>query len=309
MKKYTVTIGIPAYYSEDNIKKILKSLLNQKEASVKIEKILVYVDGCKDKTAENAKSIKSKTIEVIGARKNRGYAYSLGYLIKKNTSDIFVGLNDDIRIDSDQLIENLVKPFKKNRKVGLVGGNIQALRPETFVGRCIYTSYLAFLPLRNLKNGRTHLTCDGKIIALSRAFAETLKLTDAPVGNADIFIYFENLRQKRAYEYADNAKVFFRLPESIHEFRNQESRSLASQHLIKKYFGYSFDSNLLFPKKEYIKSVLQVFLKHPLESVFFKLFINRRVAIKNKHFWKWRLAFTTKKLALLFFTDGQSFTL
>lgn len=299
MKK-TVTIGIPAYQSEENIKSLLKSLLKQKQQKIIIEKILVYVDGATDKTVENAKSIKSKRIQVINATKNHGFAYALQTLINKSTSSIFVGLNDDIRLESTNVIEELAKPFIKNKSIGLVGGNIIALKPRTYTGRCIYTSYLVFESLRyKINKGKSDLTCDGKVFALSSEFAETLNLKKAGVGNVDIYLYYENLRQGRSYSFAKKAKILFRLPEAITDFQSQEVRSQVTRKLIKDQFGSLFISNHVFPKLLLIKSLLSVFLKFPLETLLFKLYI-RSFLSKNRRFRsKWKLALTTKKLGFI----------
>ncbi len=190
MKK-TVTIGIPTYQSEENIVKLLTSLLKQKQQRIIIKKILVYIDGSTDRTAAFARSLNNRKIQIINSRKNRGFAYALQYLMRRNTSDIFVGINDDIKIESDRVIEALATPLCKNKKVGLVGGNIKALKPKSFIGRSIHTSYLVFEELRyKINNGKSDLTCDGKILALSSAFANTLNLKRAGVGNVDMYLYY-----------------------------------------------------------------------------------------------------------------------
>jgi glycosyltransferase involved in cell wall biosynthesis len=308
MKRMTITIGIPAFHSEENIAGLLTSLLRQKQENIKIEHIIVYSDGSKDKTVENAKSVKSKKIKVINSKKNKGFAYAFNYLLKVNKSDVFVELNDDIRIDSDSVIEEIVRPFK-NKKVGLVGGNIKALPPKTFIGQCIYTSYLVFLNLRlNYKKGKTDLTCDGKILALSKDFAESLKLESSKVGNVDIYLYYENLRQKRLYKFAKKAVVLFRLPESLKDFKNQEKRSVISRNLMQKSFGELFLAEHKISKLAYLKSALSVFFRYPLQSILFKLLVNRSSVSGKKSPIKWKLALTTKKLSLLF-TDFESFWL
>ena len=300
MKKTTVTIGIPAYQAELNIKNLLNSLLKQEQKNIKIEKIIVYADGCTDLTAPIAKSVKNKMINVVSSKKNHGFAYALQFLISRNNSEIFIILNDDIRIESSKAVNELALPIVKNKKVGLVGGNIKALFPETFIGRCIYSSYLAFLSLRySIKKGETDLTCDGKILALSKDFAKTLKLTKFTVGNVDIYLYYENLKQGRIYKFAKKAEVFFRLPETIADFRNQEARSAVSRRIVKERFGSLFMENHKFPKVLYWNSIIKTLLKYPLETLFFKLFINTRLNVQKKSYSKWKLALTTKKLSIL----------
>ncbi len=299
-KKTSVTIGIPAYYSEQNIGSLLTSLLEQNQRHIFIKQILVFVDGSKDKTIKQAKAVKSRKIKIFASKKNRGYAYALQFLMRKSNSGVFVGLNDDILIKSNNIIEDLVKPIIKDKKVGLVGGNIKALPPKTFVGKCIFTSYLVFETLRyNLQNGGTYLTCDGKILALSKDFAKNLSLTKTQVGNVDIFIYFQNLRKGLRYKFAKKAEVYYRLPETIADFRSQETRAANSRDLIKKQFS-KFYKEYAFSKTAYLMSALKILLKYPLETIAFKLLINRGIKKQNKSVSTWKLALTTKKLSLLF---------
>lgn len=304
MKKVSVTIGIPAYQSQNNIKQLLESLITQKQTDFRIEKIIVYADGCTDDTVINARSVKNRIIQIINSKKNKGYATALQSLISKNKSDIFVGLNDDIRLDSNSVISELVKKFS-NKKVGLVGGNIKALNPRTFIGRCIYSSYLVFEPIRYaIKKGKTDLTCDGKVFALSKDFAKTLNLKKTQVGNVDIYLYYENLRQNRLYSFAKKAEVKFRLPETIEDFRSQEIRSQMSRKAIQLKFGSLFNENHNLSKFVYLYSILKVFIKYPLETIIFKFLINSRLSTSKKNHYKWKLALTTKKLAVIFSEMG-----
>jgi hypothetical protein len=48
MKKPTVTIGIPVYQFEGNIKQLLLSLVKQQERRIQIKEIITYYDGCTD---------------------------------------------------------------------------------------------------------------------------------------------------------------------------------------------------------------------------------------------------------------------
>ncbi len=306
MKKTTVTIGIPAFQSEQNIVPLLRSLLGQKTKRAKIEKILVYSDGSKDLTVKNARSVKSNKIYVFQSRKNHGYAYALQQLIKKSKSEIIIGLNDDIIINSNKVIEELIKPFIKNAKVGLVGGNIKALPPKTFIGKCIYTSYLIFEPLRyEFKKGESHLTCDGKVLALRKDLAKSLKLTNFPVGNVDIFLYYENLKQGRIYKFTKKAEVAYRLPETIRDFKNQESRATASRDLVKKQFSTLYKIHQKVPVFSYIKSAVKVFIKYPIETLYFKFIINKPEKINLGTNFKWKLALTTKKLGVILMDFGE----
>lgn len=297
MKRISVTIGIPAYQSEKNIGQLLNSLVRQKEGIIDIEKILVYVDACTDKTAEKVKEIKDPRIKLYIGTKNRGYASSLQFLIDKNKSEVFVELNDDIKIESLETIQNLIKPLLKDPKIGLVGGNILALQPKTFIGKCIYTSYLAFQSLRlNYRNGVSRLTVDGKILAIRKDLASKLSLDKNDTGNTDVFIYFACLKKGFKYAFAKEAQVLYRLPESFDDFRNQEQRTMRSFAVLRQQFGEIVEKEWSIPKRLYILGMLKVFLKYPLNAMIFKIGNSFYLLPKEKSFKTWKLAKTTKEL-------------
>ncbi len=297
MKKLTVTIGIPAYQSEKNIGQLLHSLLKQKESSIKIERIIIYIDACTDKTAEEVKNIKNSKIKLFIGAINQGYAFSLQFLINKNKSDIFVELNDDILINSSHTIENLLKPLIKDSEIGLVGGNIIALQPRTFIGKCIYTSYLAFQPIRlNYRNGVSRFTVDGKILAIRKNLANKLSLNKNDTGNTDIFIYFACLKKGYKYAFAKEAQVLYRLPETFADFRNQEQRTRRSFEVLRRQFGEIVEKEWIVPKRLYLLSVFKVFFKYPFHSLIFKIMNHFYLLPKNKSFKTWKLATTTKEL-------------
>lgn len=297
MKRTTVTIGIPAFQSEKNIGQLLKSLLKQKENHIKIEKILIYTDACTDETADRVKSIKNPKVKLFIGLINQGYAKSLQFLIDRNKSDVFVGLNDDIRINSSFTIENLVKPLIHDPRIGLVGGNITALQPKTFIGKCIYTSYLVFQSLRlNYRGGVSRFTVDGKILAIRKGLANKLSLDKNDTGNTDIFIYFACFKKGFKYAFAKEAQVFYRLPETFADFRNQEQRTRRSFEVLRQQFGGIVEKEWAVPKRLYVFDLLKVFLKYPLKAVIFKIGNSFYLLPKKKSFRTWKLAKTTKEL-------------
>lgn len=298
MKKIlTVTIGIPAYQSEKNIGQLLDALLKQRQKEIIVENILVYTDACTDRTIEEVKKFKNPVIKLFIGRANKGYAGSLQYLIEKNRSRVFVGLNDDIKIVSDSVIENLVKPFLLSSSLGMTCGDIVALTPKTFVAKCIYASYSVFQYMKHsYRDGNNAFTVDGKIFAIEKSFSKKIKLNKIPTGNTDIFIYFLIRKHGLGYQFVKNSWVLFRLPETLADFKNQEERAKASYSLMKKYFGAMVDEEWGIPKKEYCIAIARSFIRFPLHSLSFKFFKLTLSLSHNSDFRSWRLAETTKQL-------------
>ncbi len=94
----TVTVGIPAYNEERNIREILEGILAQEEDGFRIEKIIVASDGSTDKTADIVRSFRDPRIQLIAGRENRGQNYRQNQIIDHTNSDILVLFNADIII-------------------------------------------------------------------------------------------------------------------------------------------------------------------------------------------------------------------
>lgn len=173
----TVSIGITAYNSEKNIKRLIVSILKQAVKEVHFEKLLIHSDCSSDKTVSIAKSIENKKIEIIESKKRIGFAGSVENVLKKNSSDVIILLNDDIIIEDDMFIEEIVIPFLENERLGLVSANLVPFQPENFIENAVRSGYMGYSNFaKQYKNGHNILTCDGKVLALSRQFLKVLQL-------------------------------------------------------------------------------------------------------------------------------------
>ncbi len=299
-KKIGITILIPVFQARENIGNIIKALLQQKGKGIVIEKIHIHSDGSTDGSDEIIKmmqKMKDSKIEFSSSTKNKGHLKTMTQLFKRGISDVTVILNDDIRIISDRTIYNLVSPLIKDRRINLVNGNPIAMRPKSFVGKSVYSSYLVFNTLRHkYKEGKSKLTVEGKIMALRKNLAKKINLKNSPTGNVDIFIYFENIRLGGHYAFAKNARVDYRLPETIRDYWNQENRTQSARALLRRSYGSIVDDEWRIPLRDYVRAILPVFMKYPIEALYFKFVIKLYHKLKIRNRKNWVLALSTKKL-------------
>src|SRR5205085_420129 len=132
--KTTVTIGIPAFNEEANIRRLLKTLFEQHETNFIIEKILVASDNSSDKTNEIVRSFSDERMVLLKNKKRRGQIFSQNKIFAKSSSDIVILLEADTYPQSLRYIHEMVQPIIRNAKVGLVHGNVRPLPCSSIVG-------------------------------------------------------------------------------------------------------------------------------------------------------------------------------
>lgn len=126
----SLVVIIPAKDEEDTIEKTLISLLNQ---TIKPDKIIIVLDRCKDNTEQIVDDFikKNQIIEKVIKRKTKyektfmkGFlvAETVNHGIKKISTfpEFFMIANSD-SIYSNNYIEEALKVFKNDLKIGLVG--------------------------------------------------------------------------------------------------------------------------------------------------------------------------------------------
>lgn len=79
-----LSIIIPAYNEEKNIKNTLTKLFKSLDNIDKQLEVIVVCDGCKDNTAQKAREIKNSHLKVLEYSKNQGKGYALAYGAKKS---------------------------------------------------------------------------------------------------------------------------------------------------------------------------------------------------------------------------------
>ena len=84
MKK-SVSIGIPAYNEEENIKILLSSVLAQKQDNFIIKEIVVVSDGSTDETGNRVLEIRNKIIKLFKNNQRIGQVLTQNIIVKKLT--------------------------------------------------------------------------------------------------------------------------------------------------------------------------------------------------------------------------------
>lgn len=300
-KKTTVTIGIPAYNEEANIKNLLLSLLRQNTNNLILEEIIVVSDGSIDRTVKYAKSIskKDKRIKVVDRENRVGDRLIKNEILELANSDILIMLDADVLPVNKVFIEKIVKPIRYNSDISLVGAETIPLPANSFFEKVIANSHMFKKSIYcKINNGDTVYLCHGRARAFSKKLYKNLKFpADCP---EDAFSYLFAKKHGYKFAYTTAAKTWFRAASDINERKSQSEAFLLGIKRLENYFPKSFlKEEFSIPKIIVLKSIGKSLLKQPIMTltyvawlVYIHLFLSSNMSKADK----WQIATTTKKL-------------
>ena len=264
----TVTIGIPAHNEEANIENLLTSITAQKSTSFVLERIIVACDGCTDKTAERANkfSRNDSRVEVIDDSRRVGKLKRLTEIYVINTSNIVIIFDADIVLAHENVVDEMVKSFD-DPSVGLVSGNSQPVKAETFVGKVInawshvwYESRMAYRNGNNVHNSR------GCCLALRKDLAQKVIIPEEIISDSQ-YLYFFCLSYKLAFKLAKKAVVLYRKPSNLNDYLIQTTRSDDENKKIARQLGPRIYQEYKIPTKYKFLAVIRCLINDPLFTV------------------------------------------
>ncbi len=135
-QRFKVSVIIPAYKEEKNIKKTLRCLFNQ---TLQPARVIVVDDNSPDRTTEICMQFakKHKNLTVLRQKQNRGKAFNVTYILKNfELEEITIVLDADTFLTKTYL-EEIVKPFV-DKKVVIATGMSTPVKSPNFWGKIIY---------------------------------------------------------------------------------------------------------------------------------------------------------------------------
>ncbi len=236
-KKLTVTIGIPVYNEEKNIRFLLESILEQNEKGYKLEKILIISDGSTDNTVRFVKQLQNNIITIINGKKRLGKAIRFNYLLKKNTSDILIQLDGDVVLKNKNTIKKIIKPFLKDPSIAIVNGSVQPVFPTTFVERLSYFGFEIWQESKRILGKKAdRYRSIGQIRAFSKEFTKHFYLPRGTDHFEDIYGFYYAISNGWKMVSVSDAIVLYRLASSFKDYINQMVRHLQPHNELEKHF-------------------------------------------------------------------------
>ena len=300
-QKPTVTIGIPAYNEEANIKKLLLSILSQKEEGFVIKEIIVISDGSSDRTVQEAKSLDDKQVKVIRREERRGQAVRLNEIFNRADSGFVVLLDADILIANNDFIASLVRAFRIKKNIGIVAAKLLPLSTEGLIGETLkwHASWKRAL-YGKIDNADNIYLCHGAARCFSKDAYKSLR--SPPISSEDAYSYLAVKRMGMGFVFCEDAVAYFQPPLTLSDHMRQSVRFLKHNKALSPYFTKEeLNKAYSIPKKIFIKSAFRGLINDPLKAIVYVAIYAycKALAISfrsNSNFHLWETSTSTKTL-------------
>lgn len=298
MKKISITIGIPAFNEETNIKSLFLDLLKQKTDNFFIKKIILSSDGSTDKTVSIIKKINDERIKIIDNKNRLGQGERQNQIIKLTDTDILVLLNADIRITDNKFISKLIDPILKNN-ADLTSSKLTPVKPRSFFEKVLCISEEYKNSVFELKNeGNNLFTCHGATRAFTKRLYKELNFRRSVA--EDAYTYFYTTSKGFKYEYSRFAIAYYALPSTLQDHTKRSLRYFNSTLLLKNEFSDSvIKKSYKLPLLSTLLLLIKFMLKHPIYiSVYLAVLMFVKIksifTIKNNISDNWEISRSTK---------------
>lgn len=304
-KKVSVSIGIPAYNEEANIKNLLESVLKQKEKSFKIKEIIVVLDGCSDNTWQKVGEIKDKRIHIFENKKRKGQAWCQNKIFALADSEIVVLLEADTLPENSDYLVKLIEPILKNHLTGLVQGNFSPMKGESILERTLFVQISIYKKLNLDRPTDVYVLSSGRG---GRAFNRSVykKLVFPRSAPEDVYALLWCKSKNIKVVYQKTAICLYRCPQTISDYAKERLKIDSEKLTIRRFFPATLINKIYERSIIYrLKSFGQFLTAHPIEF-FYYLYLSASanmlilpMKLRNNGFSDyWPTVPSTKKLSL-----------
>lgn len=297
-KTISISIGIPAYNEEKNIKNLINNLLNQNlKKPFVLDKILVVASGCTDNTAEIVDKIskENKIISLINQKNRRGKASAINYILNKTKSEIIVFMGADV-IPKRNSLYSLVLAFI-NSQTGAVGGHpIPINKSKRFAGagsNLVWDLHHIFSKIINVK-------VSGEFFAVKRRLIDHIY---SKINCDDAYIEYFIRKQKYKIKYSSKAIVYIKGPDNFKDFMNQRRRIHAGHNQINQITKKKVSTTSILKN---IKVLTKIFKKYYKNQWFLLIILMEAISrlqgyidyLKGKYHIIWKRIDSTKSFEI-----------
>jgi len=289
-----VSIGIPAYNEESNIKQLLSTVLEQKGSGFRIKEVLVFSDGSTDRTAERVRSIHDKRIKLVADIERLGKSARLNQIFESFTGDVLILMDADIKIRDTKLFQKImdISTMEKN---GIISVNTTPLEGKTLFERIINYSVQIQMDLRKKwNNGNNYLAYNGRFLVLEKNLAKSINIKQRLV-NHDALLYFSAVKKQYAPKYISDLSIYYRSPASLKDHIGQSNRFQISQNELKTKLPKHAEDAYVIPRRILLTTLAKYFFLNPFYFISYLLIYQYSKVVKKSNVRsKWSVSLSTK---------------
>lgn len=298
MNKSKITVGIPAFNEATNIKFVINDVLKQVQKTFTVSKILVVSDGSTDKTVEIVKKIKSSKIQILDDKLRLGLGARQNQIFKLSNTEILVLIQADVALKDKFFLEKLVNPIIYEG-ADLTAASLQAVDAQTFVEKVLSSSMrMKKRIFESFNFGNNVYTCHGPARALSKKLYKTIKFKTS-IGE-DGYSYLFCQANGFQYKYINDAKVFYKLPDNLHDHLSQSLRYESSKKIFESEFGGDIvKKSYSIPPFIIAVQAVKAFLQNPVYLICYLgilLYANIKFYLGPDVKERWEISLSSKKL-------------
>lgn len=299
MKKPSVSVGIPAYNEELNIKLLVEVILKQKNSNHVLKEVVVVSDFSSDNTVRQVKKIKDPRVKVVDRKIRMGLNRTQNEILGLVSGDILVLMDADVVPLGLDFINEIVAPIINDENVGVVGADVVSAKSASFFEKIIADSHdFKYSFYKRINRGNNIYVCHGRASAFPKRFYSKLRWPIYPA--EDAYAYLACLKSGYRFEFAPNAKVLFRSPSNLSDHIKQSQRFFGERMNMAKYFEGEFvKSEYRIPVYQMARSILLGLFRNPLTTIIFLMIATYIKLFYTKKFrenFYWNPSVSTKKV-------------
>ena len=253
----TITVGIPSYNERQNIVNLLRAI---EEQHTPIFEVLVSDDST-DNTPSLVHNFAEHSlldIQLFHHDTRRGAAAAWNEILQRAAGDIIV-LYDADTIPHPSCTEQLTSHIQGN--VGICASNSQPVQTAGIAGRA---SVFISQWLRSVRLARlSQYTVMGRALAINSSEAKKIEIPTDIIA-IDLYMQCKVLEMGRDVIYDDNAIVYFKPANNIHDLASQVMRAVNGHKQLEEYVS---SCGIGLPRQVAIAHAVKNVAKDPLGAL------------------------------------------
>lgn len=285
-----ITVGIPSYNERQNIVNLLRAI---EEQQTPIFEVLIS-DDSSDNTPSLVRNFAQHSlldIQLFHHDTRRGAAAAWNEILQRAAGDTVV-LYDADTIPHPSCTEQLVSHIQGN--VGICASNSQPVQAAGIAGRA---SVFISKWLRSVRLARlSQYTVMGRALAINSREAKKIEIPTNMIA-IDLYLQCKILEMGRDIIYNDNAIVYFKPANNIHDLASQVMRAVNGHKQIEDYVSLF---SISLPREVAIANAVKNAAKDPLGAVSvaieYSLIPYYRSRLEHTDTAKWHTAASSKAI-------------